>query len=94
MREGCAILCNPLLIIVSSLYSRIGNIEFWRCHASAMAFGQRCLFGLVFFCQDTDFANFIKRIGVFLIFALMLEVKNCVRGFGGDEFFEFERFAN
>lgn len=46
------------------------------------------------FCQDTDFANFIKRIGVFLIFALMLEVKNCVRGFGEDEFFEFERFAN
>lgn len=52
------------------------------------------LFRISVFYQDTDFANFIKRIGVFLIFALMLEVKSCVRGFGGDEFFEFERFAN
>lgn len=52
------------------------------------------LFRISVFYQDTDFANFIKRIGVFDFFALMLEVKNCVRGFGGDEFFEFERFAN
>ena len=52
------------------------------------------LFRISVFYQDTDFANFIKRIGVFDFFALMLEVKNCVRGFGGDEFFEFERFTN
>ena len=83
----------------SPYYSGFSILTHWKCRILEMSCVRNgvwteVLFRISVFYQDTDFANFIKRIGVFLIFALMLEVKSCVRGFGGDEFFEFERFAN